>query len=82
MTVADRLRNVFQSVLGVDGASLSDEDSPQTVPEWDSLSHLTLVMAVEAEFGFTFDIGEIPALTSVGSILRRIEDGTGAARVW
>ncbi len=71
-----RLREVFASVFGVDGAALRDEASPRTVPGWDSVNHLHLVLALEAEFGVQFDPGEIAELASFGRIRERlVRDG-------
>jgi len=73
-----RLRAVFASVFGVDGAALTDEASPKTVPGWDSVNHLHLVLALEGEFGVQFDPGEIAELTSFGRIRERLaQDGHG-----
>lgn len=60
------LREVLTNVLEVD--SISDSDSAKTIGAWDSVRHLNLVMALEERFGCTFDIEEIPELTSVRAI--------------
>jgi acyl carrier protein len=39
------------AVLGVGETELSDDSSPDTISSWDSLNHLSLVMAIESEFG-------------------------------
>lgn len=41
---------------------------------WDSVTHLTLILTIEAEFGIQFDTAEIPNLLSVGDILARLEN--------
>jgi acyl carrier protein len=42
------------------------------VLEWDSLSHVRLVSAVEKEFGFHFTSGEIDVFRSAGDVLDAI----------
>jgi acyl carrier protein len=72
MTFDERLRAVFSSVFGIDPSSISDSDSSQTIAEWDSLSHLNLIFAIESEFDVRFEAEEIPTLMSVGAVRRRI----------
>ena len=67
-----RLRGVLEAVLGPTGRSLSDEDGPGTVPSWDSVAHLNLILAVEMEFNIRFETSEIPELLSVGSLRARL----------
>ena len=71
----ERLRAVCASVFNVDASLLSDDASPETIPEWDSLSHLTLVLAIEAEFGVAFDADEIPTLNSFARLRDRVARG-------
>lgn len=72
MSTDDRLRAVFASVFGIDAARLSDDDSYETIPEWDSVNHINLVLSLEAEFGIQLEPGEIAELTSVAAIRARL----------
>lgn len=60
------LKQVFLDVLEV--RSISDKDSVQTITTWDSVRHLSLIMALEERFGVAFDAEEIPELISVAAI--------------
>ena len=66
--VEARLRDVFAAVFPVDGVILTDDDSPATIAEWDSISHISLVFAVEEEFGIEFDPGVIADMRSFGDM--------------
>ena len=46
-----RLKRTLSEVFGVPEASVDDESSMDTVPGWDSLKHLNLVLALEEQFG-------------------------------
>jgi acyl carrier protein len=70
-----RLRTVLEAVFGPDGLRLSDDDGPGATPEWDSLAHLNLILAIEAEFGVAFATAEIPELRSLRKIRARLERG-------
>jgi acyl carrier protein len=71
------LREVLESVLEVD--SISDDDTAQTVPSWDSVRHLNLVLALEEHFGLTFEADEIAELISVRAISEAISKRTANA---
>lgn len=50
----ERLRHVFATALGLgekEHGGLSERDSIHTVPNWDSLGHLRLILALETEYG-------------------------------
>ena len=66
------LREVLARVLEVDPATLADDTSVETEPRWDSLRHMTLLFALEDEFGVQFTDDELPALTSVAAIERAL----------
>jgi acyl carrier protein len=68
-----QVRATMAAVLGVDRDALSDEDSPETIESWDSVAHLHLMLALEAEFDVRFSPDEIAGLTSVRSIKERLE---------
>jgi len=83
MTTPDRrqdaIGSVVSSVLEVEPEALTDESSPETVESWDSLTHLTLVMALESEFDLSLTPEEALDMKTLGlirAILR--EHGVGA----
>jgi len=78
----DRLLTTVGGVLGVEIASLNDESSPATVSSWDSLNHLNLVLAIEAEYGVSLSPEEALSMQSVGRIRQVLagpHDATPAA---
>lgn len=68
------LMAIFESVLGAD-VKLGPDDGPETIEKWDSVNHLNLILAIEAEFGVTFDTKEIPNLKTVGQIQAKLNEG-------
>jgi acyl carrier protein len=61
------------AVLGVPAENIDDRTSPDTVPTWDSMQHLQLVLALEQEFGLAFEVEEIEAMQRVGVIVSLLE---------
>ena len=72
--VAPRVRRIVAAVLGVGEGAIDDQSSPDTVPAWDSMHHLQLVLAIEEEFGVQFDVEEIEAMQRVGAIVGLLQE--------
>jgi acyl carrier protein len=68
-----RFRAVIEAVLGVDGNAVTDADSARTIPQWDSVMHLQLLLALESEFGVQFSPDEMAGLSTIGLIRERVE---------
>jgi acyl carrier protein len=63
-SIETRLRSVFASVLGLPADQITDATAPDNASQWDSLTHLRLVMAVEGEFGITIPAEQIMDMIS------------------
>jgi acyl carrier protein len=61
------LKEILTNVLGV--KSISEQDSAETIANWDSVRHLTLIAAIEERFDVTFDADQMLELTSVPAIV-------------
>jgi acyl carrier protein len=63
------LRELMIDVFDVDDLEITRATTADDVEEWDSLSHVRLVVAVERKFGFKLKNSEIEALKSVGDLV-------------
>ncbi len=63
---------VVARVFGRDPSEIDATTSPDTLPEWDSLGHVTLVIELESTYGVSFSPEETMALTNVGDIERTL----------
>ena len=52
-------------VLGVDASALAPATAYGSIPEWDSVMHLRLVMETEARYGSSIPLEAIPALRTL-----------------
>jgi acyl carrier protein len=68
--VMERAREVIASTFGLPTMDVPDSASPATVPKWDSLHHLTLIVALEDQFNVTYTSHEIPQMNSLDAIMR------------
>ena len=64
-----RVRQVLAEILGIDAAAIGDATSMDTVEQWDSANHISLVLALEEEFGVNFDVAEIESMTSFPDVV-------------
>ena len=49
-----KIKEIMSVVFGVDVALISDNASPDNIPEWESLSHMNLIVALEEAFDIEF----------------------------
>jgi len=52
--VEDRIKRVMAAVFGIAESDITEDASPDTIEAWDSLRHMSLVLALEEEFGVEF----------------------------
>ena len=64
-----RVQEVFRDELEVDDWVLTEETTADDVEEWDSLSHVQLVVALEKAFGIKFTSREILSWDNVGDLV-------------
>ena len=79
--IEGRLTEVFRAVFQNDALCLYDEMKAIDVPSWDSLNNVKLVISIEQEFGFRFNLREINSLQNVGELLGLIEKKLQPARM-
>ena len=71
-----RLNDVFWEVFEDETIVIHDAMTAKDLDEWDSLMHITLVVAVEKEFNVRLSAREVGALQNVGEMLDLIERKT------
>ncbi|MDA9886154.1 acyl carrier protein [Flavobacteriaceae bacterium] len=54
MTNQDKLKQILASVFNITVEEITNDSSPDTIENWDSLNHLNLVLALEEEFEINF----------------------------
>ena len=73
MSIKEELTKVFEEVFDEDQLELKPETTANDIEAWDSMSHVTMLMAVEDHFGIEFEQWEIMNLPDVGALLALIE---------
>jgi len=64
-----KITPIFREVFDDDYLELTPGLSAHDVEEWDSLSHIRLVVSHEIEFGIKFNSSEILELENVGQFV-------------
>jgi acyl carrier protein len=68
-----RLTEIMRDVFDDDSLVATPELTAQDVREWDSVNHITLVVAVEQAFGIKFKTAELEKMKNVGQMVEQIE---------
>ena len=69
MTTIEEITPVFREVFDDDSINLTRGTTADDVEEWDSLTHMNLVIALELKFKIKFALGELQTLKNVGEML-------------
>ncbi len=64
-----KLNGVFRDVFDDEDITVTETTSADDIEDWDSLSHINLVVAVEKEFSIKFSMGETTKLKNVGEMV-------------
>ncbi len=75
----DKIHRVVSDVMGVPIEEINSESSPDNIPAWESLSHINLVLALEAEFEIKLSPEDILEMLSVGLIQTILNEKVSAA---
>jgi acyl carrier protein len=67
--VESRLNMVFRDTFEDDDILIHDAMTADEVDGWDSVSHITLVLMTEKEFGVRFGAAEVGGLKNVGQMI-------------
>ena len=72
--IFEKLNEIFIDVLDLDECELSDATSANDIEEWDSLSHIQLIVAIEKAFNIKFTSLEIMKWANVGEMVNSMEE--------
>jgi acyl carrier protein len=71
-----KLKLAFAQALGIDESAIVDELAYQSIPQWDSVAHMSLIAALEDDFDVMLETNEVIDMSSVAKakeILSRYE---------
>jgi acyl carrier protein len=59
-----KLKEVLSRIFNVSLDTITEDASPDTIENWDSLRHMNLVLALEEEFGVEFTDDQVVEILS------------------
>ena len=72
--IFSKLNEIFIDVLDLDEVELSETTCANEIEEWDSLSHIQLIVAIEKTFKIKFTSLEIMKWKNVGEMVTTMEE--------
>lgn len=73
MIIEQSIKRLVLDVLKIEANNYSEDLAPGDIPQWDSLAHVNLLMAVEREFQIAFDVGDAVEIESVGDLIEAVK---------
>jgi acyl carrier protein len=73
MSTLLELQTIFRETFEDDDIEIGPETVADDIEEWDSLTHVGLIMAVERHFGLRFNTTEISNMQNVGDLAKLLD---------
>ncbi|MDD3201931.1 MAG: acyl carrier protein [Bacteroidales bacterium] len=70
--ILHEINDIFIDVLDDDSIVLTPETTSDDIEDWDSLTHIQLVVAIERHFKMKFTAQEIRSWSNVGEMVEAI----------
>lgn len=67
--VYKKLTDLFRDIFDNDSIELQDATTAADVEGWDSLMHISLIQAVQDEFGMKFAMKDVTGMKNVGQMV-------------
>ena len=71
--IMEKVTSVFRDVFDDEELVITDSTTAADIEDWDSLTHITLISAIEDELGYKFGMKEVLGLKNVGEMIDLLE---------
>ena len=71
--IFERLNEIFVDILDLEDVALTEHTCSDDIDEWDSLSHIQLIVAIEKAFCLKFKAQEMLSWKNVGAMVDCIQ---------
>lgn len=74
MEIIEELQEIFREIFDEDDLAISRDTTAEDIEDWDSLTHMQLIIEIEKKYGIKFTTGEIKKAANVGEFIDIIEE--------
>lgn len=67
------IREILADLLDNDSLQLTEATVAEDVADWDSITHVKLLIALESRMGFRFNSNEVEGLKNVGQLIDLVQ---------
>lgn len=71
--VLAKLQPIFDDIFGEDSVALTANTDSDDIVGWESVAHVSVIVAVERDFDIMFDPDEIMDMENVGALVASIQ---------
>ena len=68
MNNLEELENLLIDILHCSKVELKDENGPNQISNWDSITHIEIISKLEDKFNIQLDVDEINQINNIGLI--------------
>lgn len=62
------IRQIIADAIGIEAADIPADAGMESVEAWESVTHLSVILALESQLGVKFTLDEVGELTSIPAI--------------
>jgi acyl carrier protein len=73
MNMMEELQEIFREIFDDDELVISRETTADDIEEWDSLTHMQLIVEIEKKYNIRFTTAEIKTAANVGEFIEIIQ---------
>jgi len=73
----DRVRGIAADIFQIPSEQITPMSSPRDISTWNSVRFLSLILAVEEEFGLMFEPQDLDRVTTLGEFAALVETKIG-----
>ena len=74
MEIIEELQVIFREIFDEDDLVISRDTVAEDIEDWDSLTHMQLIIEIEKRYGIKFTTAEIKKAANVGEFIDIIKE--------
>ena len=78
--IREKMQKIFREIFEDETIILRNEMTAEDIEDWDSLSHIQLIEAIEHTFDITFTLQEAVELETVGEFIELVNKKGGGKK--